>query len=520
MATPATARVITTYLERSRLWNARVRVAVRWQTVAVFTLAALACAIFGSLTIAQHRAFNSHAYDLSWFDQSAWNTARGHWLASSFSHGSYLKEHFSPVLLLLGIVYRFWASPEALLSVQALFAALPAIPLYFAAAHALRSPSAGLMVATAYLLSPHLHGYVLFDFHPDIIAVVFIFASFALLDAGRTRAALWTLAPAFLVKEDVGLVGIGFAVLFWLYGHRQTARRLLAASVLYILLAEIIVVVIPTLLNWYPSGEQSRYVYLLRGGLNDPLLLWRHLSGPLQQQAIAYIAGSQALLPLAGPAALVPVVDVLPHLLADHKPQVQLTLQYPIYPLALLLVASVFNIKVIGQAAMARRLWARTGLPAGALVLVLAGLLLSAETVSWLIGSPLGLHVRPERFQTNAHTAAIERVIQFVPPLASLSAQSGILPHLSQRDNIREFPFLDNAAYVVIDRKGFRAWQAEVAGYDRVLASLSERYCLLRADDGVELYAINDLCEAPYTGPGASVTRRAGAAGGGRSPRR
>jgi uncharacterized membrane protein len=480
---------------RSRFWP---RLAVHWQTLAAFGLSGCAWAIFAWLSIAQHHAYNTHAYDLSWFDQAAWNTTRGNLLANSFSHGTYFKEHFSPVLLLFGVLYLLWRGPETLLFVQAAVAALAAIPLYFAASIALRSRAAGLMFAAAYLLAPHLHGYVLFDFHPDIIAVPFVFTALAFLAAHRPRAALMVLLPAFLVKEDVGIVAAGFALFFWLFGYRREARRLFAGSVVFVVLAEALILGLPHLLHWGTSGEQGRYRYLIAGRLNDPVLVWNHLSGPLQSEAAAYMFGSEALLPLAGPAGLAAAPDMLANLLAEHKPQLQLTLQYPIYPLTLLLAASIVNARLLLRAKRLQSVWERLRIPVSRRAPLLASLVLLAETASWLIGSPLGLHVHPQRFHTTAHTAALERIVRLVPPERSVSAQSSILPHLSERGDIREFPQLDGASYVVIDRKGFVAWDAGVAGYARILANLSgSGYCPLAEDDGVELWAVDSLCPGP-----------------------
>jgi uncharacterized membrane protein len=479
------------------LWRACPRLAVRWQTIAVCTIAAASLSVFSWLSIAQHHAYNTHAYDLSWFDQTAWNTARGDWLANSFSHGTYLKEHFSPILLLTGVIYRFWSAPESLLFIQAAVAAAASIPLYIGVTYALHSRNAALMFAVAYLLSPHLHGYLLFDFHPDVFAVLFVFVAFAFLAARRPSAALLALIPAFLVKEDVALVGIGFAVLLSLLGYPRHGRRLLVASVLFMALAEVVILLVPLLLHWGTSGEAGRYNYLLRGGLNDPKYVWQHLTGPLQREALLYMFGSQAMLPLAGPGVLVPAADLLANVLADHKPQLQLTLQYPLYPLALMLLASVVNIRILVRWNRVGAAWASLRIPANARAPFLAGIVLIAETASWLIGSPLGFHISPARFRTTAHTAALNRIVQVVPAAASVSAQSSILPHLSERENIREFPYIDHAAYVVIDRKGFVAWDSEMAGYSSVLATLPERgYCLTKADDGVELWAVDDLCEA------------------------
>ncbi len=497
MATASTPRLTTDSLLHPR-GRARPRPAVAWQTLAVCGLSGLAWAGFTWLSVAQHHAYNTHAYDLSWFDQAAWNTTQGHLLATSFSHGTYLKEHFSPILLIFGGLYLFWRGPETLLFVQAAAAALAAIPLYYAAAAALRARTAGLALAVAYLLSPHLHGYVLFDFHPDVVALPFAFASLAYLTMGRPRAALIPLLPALLVKEDVGLVGLGFALFFWLYGYRREARRLFSASLVFIVLSEFLILGLPHLLHWGTTGENGRYRYLIAGRLNDPALVLQHLTGPLQSEAAGYMLGSEALLPLAGPAGLAAAPDLLANLLAEHKPQMQLTLQAPVFPLALLLCASIVNMWLLLRSTRLRLLWDWLGVPEGGRAPLLAGLVLAAETISFLIGSPIGLHFQPARFQTSSHTAALQRIVHAVPPGYSVSAQSNILPHLSERGDIREFPDLAGASYVVVDRKGFVAWDAGVAGYTRVLSQLSgSGYCPIARDDGVEIWAVDSLCPGP-----------------------
>jgi hypothetical protein len=72
------------------------------------------------------------------------------------------------------------------------------------------------------------------------------------------------------------------------------------------------------------------------------------------------------------------------------------------------------------------------------------------------------------------------------------------VPHLSQRRDVWEFPRLERAEYVVVDRNGWHSSQAAGAGYDRVLASLPALgYCLLVEHDGVMLWARRDRCVSP-----------------------
>jgi hypothetical protein len=125
--------------------------------------------------------------------------------------------------------------------------------------------------------------------------------------------------------------------------------------------------------------------------------------------------------------------------------------------------------------------------------------MLAAQVAGYVASSPLGGRLVPERYLPTPHTNAVSRVLRAVPPDASLSAQSGLLPRLSQRRAVYEFPRLENAEWVVIDRKGWHSSQASGAGYERVLSTLpAQGYCRILADDGVELYRRTSECRAGH----------------------
>src|SRR6266508_669964 len=80
---------------------------------ALLVLVAAAWAVFSWALVAQHRAFQSHAYDLGFFDQIIWNTSHGRWFATTFVPYNFLGQHMEPVLLPFAALYRLWPQPEA-----------------------------------------------------------------------------------------------------------------------------------------------------------------------------------------------------------------------------------------------------------------------------------------------------------------------------------------------------------------------------------------------------------------------
>jgi uncharacterized membrane protein len=480
------------------------RAAVRpWQWAALIGMVTIAWAVFASTLVAQHRAYNSNAFDLGFFDQIIWNTSHGRWFQTSFVEYTFLGQHMQPVLLLFAGLYRVYPSVEIPLVVQATVAAWAAVPLFIAARHLLASAMAALLVAGAYLIAPHLHGAVLFDFHPEVMGAAGIFGALALLAAGRPGWAMVALASVILLKEDAALAGIGFSIVVWVLGYRRTAVALFVASFLYLIV--VAGVLMPAIRDG-PGDLQERYGYLGTDGrtavstaLRRPDLVASHLAGEPQRGALGYILAATALLPLATPAGLAAAPSLAANLLSTHPAQHGLTLHYPALSYALLIVAALLGVRSLSRSRRVRRLHRRLRLLDGDSATALAGLLLAASMVAWALGSPLGPRMFDgDRYQRTAHNRAVDRVIAAVPSGAPVSAQSGLLAHLSQRRDVWEFPRLESAEYVVVDRTAWRSSQAEGAGFERTLNALpSLGYCPVLTDDGVTLYRRSGTCAPP-----------------------
>jgi len=459
----------------------------------LLALVALQALVLGGASLAQHSAYNTNAYDLSWFDQLAWNAAHDHPFRSSFVPYNVLGNHFEPVVVLLGGLYRLWASPAALLVLQAVAVSLAAVPLYLAARRLLWSSLAALLIAAAYLLAPQLHRAVLFDFHPELLAPLCLCSAFAALVYQRSGLALVMLSPVFLLKEDAWLIALGFALLCWLLHARRTAAVLFAVAAVYLVV--VVGVLMPHVRAGYP-GELSRYRYLgerLRDypvtAIRHPGWVWGHVSQPYQGRQLAGLLASQALLPLAGPAFLVALPLTAAHLLSTHQPQSALDFHYAAAPTVLLFLASVLGVRRLTDWRRSRRCLSVLHVQRSAQPVVLAAVLLLAEGIAYLVSSPLGLPFDLTLYRQTQHTQVVARALRIIPPRVSVSAQTGLLPHLSEREDIHEFPDLGEAAFVAVDRQGRRSSQSVAAGYAAQLAALrSQGYCLRFDDDGVQVY--------------------------------
>ena len=172
--------------------------------------AALAVAVGAWILIAysvdQWRSITVPSWDLAIFAELAKDYAHGRAPIVPIKGDGYnlLGDHFHPILVLLGPVWRLFPTPLALLVVQDLLLAVSAWPLT-----RLATRLTTRLVATAlglfYVLSWGIQGAAQAQFHEIAFAVpALAWASVAFVERRWTACALW-LAPLVLVKEDMGL---------------------------------------------------------------------------------------------------------------------------------------------------------------------------------------------------------------------------------------------------------------------------------------------------------------------------
>ena len=114
-----------------------------------------------------------------------------------------LGDHFHPILVLLGPVWRLFPTPLALLIVQDILLAVSAWPITRLAMRTLTSWAGGAL-GLFYVLSWGFQGAVSAQFHEIAFAVPMLaWASAAFVERRWRACALWC-APLVLIKEDLG----------------------------------------------------------------------------------------------------------------------------------------------------------------------------------------------------------------------------------------------------------------------------------------------------------------------------
>ncbi|MGC5627672.1 DUF2079 domain-containing protein [Georgenia sp. Z1344] len=199
----------------------------RWDDHLVPWLVAAAAALaYVALAWPAWRDVATPSWDLGIFTQLARAYSEGGPpVVDIKGHGfNLLGDHFHPLLVLLGPLYRLHPSGWTLLVTQAVLLALSAVPITSVARQML-GRAVGTVLGVGYAFSWGLQGAVLAQFHEIAFAVPLVAMSLAAFLRGRALAtALWA-APLVLVKEDLGLTVAALGlVLVWRAappGHRS-----------------------------------------------------------------------------------------------------------------------------------------------------------------------------------------------------------------------------------------------------------------------------------------------------------
>ena len=317
-----------------------------------------------------------------------------------------LGDHFSPAIAAVAPFYRLFPHPGTLLVVQVV---LIAISVFIVTAVGVRTLGVGWgsVVAVAYGLSFGIQSGVIADFHEVALGVPLLAGAGAAFVEQRYRAVVaWSL-PLLLVKEDLGLTVAAVGVALALVGERR--RGVILAMVG----AASTVLVVFVLIPW-ARGGQSGYAYGLGG------------DGPFG--ALADDPGRKALTVLltlavggviaaVSPWALVALPTLAWRFAADNPYYWGTDWHYSLLLMPVMAMAAVD--------VMRRVVWTRQLALAGMGVVTALSLVPNP-----VLGSPLVRYLDPEALQQTQRSRAGERVLDLIPPGATVESDIGLINHL------------------------------------------------------------------------------------------
>ncbi len=389
-------------------------------------------------SIMRYAQYEATAFDLGIYLQGVWLISHGYYPFFDTVRGLPLfGDHATLILILVAPLYRLYPRPEFLLFIQSVALGSGGLATYGIAFWRLRNQGLALVLTIAYLLYAPVQWMNSWDFHPDVFATPFLL--FAILALYRQRWVwFWiTLVCALASKETVGLVVAAFglyvgAVAGW---RRGSGVVLLGLAWTYFTL---------NLIQYFDGGAPSPYIVALYGqyGRNLPSILGFILTHPittihllLNKQNVLYLGELLypiAFLPFAAPELILITIPALGINLLSRSPLTHF-IQYQ-YTASIVPFMMVGAIHGFGQCLE----WCHSApIKIRYLEWMLGAILLLCSIYGcWTIG--------PWFSGKKTHGVAMSRrdrkELRRIPASACVSAQTALVPILSQRRYIYAFP--------------------------------------------------------------------------------
>ena len=458
-----------------------------WLATSVVAFLALLFSVYFIFYLTgRHDAFLTNAEDLGIMDQAIWNTINGqmlHQTICNIVHDtncynldgiSRFAIHFEPILFPVSFFYLLWSNPKTLLVIQTLVVASGAFPAFWLARLRLRNEWAGVAIALLYLLYPAQQYALVSDFHAVTFTASFLLFTLYFM---YTRRTIWLIVFAILsmaCKEEICVLIALFGLWSIVFQHRlRSGLALIGLAIGWIGLVLLI-------FHFFsPTGHSllsSRYAYLGNGPVQIARNIVLHPGSILKQHVLDHnhiyylrlLLNPAGYLPLLAPWVFVLALPTLAlNLLSSDQNMYSGFFQYNAEIVPVLIFSTIEAIVliiwlahwVLSQVRLSRIKSQERSNPtvrtrsvprwvSPALLVVLLAYVLFSTVKADIFNSnmPFGQSFHWPSTQITAHTALAQHFIDMIPHDASVSAQSSLAAHLSERPEIYLFPYADDSA--------------------------------------------------------------------------
>lgn len=433
---------------RDRLAELTFRVVERLRTIhpaawLTFLFAFLFAVLFAGLGVSNHRNYGTWSYDMGIYDQGIWLISRGEQFMSVRGM-NFWGHHFNLIAYLF--VPFYWmglGGPELLYVVQAIALAWAAFPVYLIARDKFAKPWIGFLFALVYLLYAPVQWISWAMFHPEALVIApFLYAWWF---ATKERWG-WFLAMVLLAlstREDVALAVMMLGVVLAIYMRAApNYRRILWRCAGTFVLGAVWYLVAGRLLVLFNDGKEPFYITYFYGNYGDTgpevvetMLLHpdRVVSDAVQHDRLKFykqLGWPLAWLPLFNPLALLMAVPQMLASVTSLSPYSRMiNYQYTSVMIAPLMISSIH-----GGHMLYRFRPARWSLP---IAMVLCALV---SNIAWA-PSPIG---QPGNYyawaQNSPRRPSLDHAVSLIPDDASVSASYQLVPHMSHRHEVYDWP--------------------------------------------------------------------------------
>lgn len=388
---------------------------------APYLLVALFTWLYSLLSLARWHRWDSPSWDNAIFEQAIKGWANfGAPIVDIKGPGYHqLGDHWSPLLAVIGPIYRIFPDPKTLLIVQAVLIAVSVWPITRYATK--RFGWAGVAIGVAYGASWGLQAAVDVQFHEFCLAVPLLaFGLVAYLEKKWLASAIW-ICLLMGVKEDMGLVVFVFGLLLWWSKQRKLGAIVTGIGTLGMVL--VLTVLVPIFNPWnqydyWNKIETGTGAQEQSGGLGE--FFTTLLTPDTKIATVAVMVLITLGLCLRSPITLMVVPTLCLRFISETETHWGTTWHYSSFLMPILFVAAIDALDRMPRKQIGRQL--RLALP---IAMAIVALILTTRFPLWNL-------TKPETYQAGAHTVAARDVVRLVPKGASVASDVGLITRFTK----------------------------------------------------------------------------------------
>ena len=419
--------------------------------IALGLLVAANTLLFAVNALSTHNTLNTFGFDLGIQHQATWLLSRFknpfvtvnglHFFAG---HSRFISAFTAPFLWI-------WQDARMMLLLQSFSLSIAAVPLFLIAKNKLGSSLIAIIVVISYFLYPALGHLNMENFHYDSFLVLFIFCAFYFLTTKRYFLYIAFVILALITKEEAAITIFLLGIyVFFQDKNIGVATMLLPAIYVAVLLNLIFPIFIP---EGYALYSRLRIGEVF---LSDPFsfetykemytILMTNLFTDRNGTYLLQIFYPVAFIPLLSPATMLVAGSLYINLLSDYSYAHSIKYHYVAGFIPFIFISIVYVLSYLTEG-KAKKL----------LLPVIIVIIAASVTGNSVIGSKTRLRDLDE-FPKRLKVAMtpqkeLEQLIDSVPGDATISATYNVVPHLTDRVTIFQFPNPFKPHYWGLSRK-------------------------------------------------------------------
>ena len=421
--------------------------------ICIYILAALVyMGIAGSITVLRYVTYRSPAFDFGIWAQMFYNMKESFEPVTTIERErllSHFAVHFSPIYYIYLPVYFIFSSPVTLQVLQVITLASGIIPVYLLCRHFGLSKSATACFGVIFALFPSLACGCYYDLHENCFLVPLILWLFYFAEKEKLRGMIIFSVLICLVKEDAP-VYVACIGLFYIIGKKQyrngSVITLLGLGYFCIVTALMSKYGLGIMSNRYDNfmaaGTAGSLMDVIRNFVVNPAYALSECFSSEKMTYLLYMLLPTGFLSVAfkNSAKLILLLPmILVNLASDYVYQHSIFFQYTFGVLAILFYLAISNYAEMSD--KTRR--------------SMCAIAICASIMLMPLGSLSRTHYYGAYKNEKEKIEILNQVMESIPKDASVSASTFFTPHLADREELYEYPYLYDKSiitdYVIID---------------------------------------------------------------------